>query len=222
MKNIIFPSEPFTQEKMDDLLVQLRQSLESNFHLLDTSEKQLAAFQKYITVFHPHFIVWLSAMQNSCITVTGKNAASENILLEIGEDHQLMLWDFMRQFQISLVLPNTRQYIKLLPTIKLINMTMKLGVEHKNATGPALVIFLLEEMSKTFIPWMEKVAREHGATDFTYTEAHGEADVPHADLARDAFWAEYALYKNHIHFFDRVKLTFQNVEDLLYSIFSAD
>jgi hypothetical protein len=221
MKNIVFPSAPFTQEKMDDLLVQLRQSLESNLALLDTYEKQLAAFQKYITAFHPHFIVWLSAMQNSCVTVTGKDAASENILLEISEDHQSMLWDFMRQFQID-IMPNARNYIKLLPTIKLINMTMKLGVEHKNATGPALVIFLLEEMSKIFIPWMAEIAKEHRATDFTYTETHGEADVRHVDLARDAFWAEYALYENHIHTFDRVKLTFQNVEDLLYSIFSAD
>jgi len=98
---------------------------------------------------------------------------------------------------------------------------MMLGVKHRNGSGPAAVIYLLEELSKVFIPWMEKVAKDLNPTaNLTYTKKHGEADAKHSTLALDAFWAEYALWEEQPHAHERPKAAIQNVNELLGLIFS--
>jgi hypothetical protein len=67
---------------------------------------------------------------------------------------------------------------------------MSLGISLNRGIGPATVIFFLEEISKAFIPWIEETAREFGATDFLYTEKHGEADEAHSVQALHAVLAE--------------------------------
>jgi hypothetical protein len=176
--------------------------------------EQRNVFEKYVSVFHPHFIVWVAGMQNSCSSTTGKYAASDNIELELSEDHQKMLFNFMAQINIF---PSNEQYKKLQLAIDTVNQVMAYGIKHKAGAGPAMVIYLLEESSKQFIPWMEEVAIEHGITDRTYIEKHGEADQRHASLALEAVLVEDATHPDKD---QQIDVAFNGIFQLLSIVFS--
>lgn len=202
---------------IEDILIlrakSIQSTLRSSLLLVNEHSKERKVLVNYITVFHPHFIPWMAAMQNSCITPEGLFASSDNILLEIMEDHQKMLWDFMHQINIR---PNVEIYEKLLPVIVSVSKIMNESVRLKNGTASSTVIFLLEESSKIFIPWIERAAKGNNATDFTYTKKHGEADEKHSGLALRAACAEYAHTKRDEH----IQEAFECTHNLLETIFS--
>ncbi|HPI41884.1 MAG TPA: hypothetical protein PLJ21_13835, partial [Pseudobdellovibrionaceae bacterium] len=107
-----------TQDKVIDYARRICAMLRADLPNMKQPEAQRNVFEKYITVFHPHFIVWVAGMQNSCSSTTGKYAAADNIELELIEDHQKMLFDFMGQLNIY---PNNNLYKKLQPAIDAIN-----------------------------------------------------------------------------------------------------
>lgn len=204
-----------TEEKIVGFARQINVTLTEKIRLLkkQKSDARLIVLTRYISVFHPHFIVWVSAMQNSCVSAVGNFAANDNIFVELTENHQKMLWDFMNQLNIT---PSIEEYEKLLPSINAINEIMVFGVKNKMGIGPASVIYLLEESSKIFIPWIGEVAKNHQATDMTYIEKHGEADTNHANLARTAI-IEEAKIKPEIN--DEISIAALAVGQLLDYIF---
>ncbi len=154
---------------------------------LKTKKQKKIALQKYFCAIHPHFIVWVAAMQNSANSGIARSAALNNIHCELIEDHQIMLYKFMQQIGVQF---DEKLYEELFPRIEEINRVMSLGVSMRRGIGPATVIFFLEEISKVFIPWIEETARELGATNFLYTQKHGEADEAHSLQALNAVLAE--------------------------------
>lgn len=202
-----------THAKIIPLANSLKEELQLCINKLDTSEKQMRVFERYITVFHVHFIPWVSAMQNSVVTPVGQYAASDNILLELAEDHQRMLWNFMARVGVE---PNVKVYQQLLPAIDKINNILVSSVKTQNGMGSSAVIFFLEETSKVFIPWLENVAVAHGSDELTYTKKHGEADSKHSTLALEAVCAEY----QHGEYDAYYKFAFEAVRNLLTLIFS--
>lgn len=187
--------------------------IKAKLSFINTKDQIRLAFTRYLSVFHPHFIVWVSAMQNSVRSPIAKYAAEDNILLELVENHQDMLLNFMAQINIT---PSFKEYLNLKHDINLINRVNIYGVKAKMGVGPATVIYTLEELSKIFIPWMEKAAKKMGATDFTYTRNHGEADKQHSHLAYEASVAEY---KNETNYTYEHNLAYQAVVHLLHNIF---
>jgi hypothetical protein len=181
-----------TEEKIANFAKQINNTLVKKIELLKNQESdvQLAVLERYISAIYPHFIPWVAAMQNSCVTSMGKFAANDNIFLELTENHQQMLWDFMIQINIK---PNTQAYEKLLPHIDNINEIMISGVKRKIGVGPASIIYFLESASEIFIPWMGEVARNNNATNMIYVEKHGEFDKKHADFAREAIIEEVKI-----------------------------
>lgn len=199
---------------LKDAAQQLRENLAA--HLSTITEKSAGSiFINYVSAIHPHFIAWVSAMQNSCVTPLGKYAAADNLCLELSENHQQMLLDFMQQMLIQPHAAVYRGYLleKIIP----INKVMAAGVEHHNGIGASAVIYLLEETSKAFIPWIEEMAIKKGAQNLEYTQKHGAADEKHASLALDAFAAECALGTNEHDKY--VQYAIEGVEGLLEVIF---
>jgi hypothetical protein len=188
---------------------------------MDENDIQKMVFTRYISVFHPHFIVWVAGMQNSCITPTGKYAASSNIVLELVENHQGMLWDFMSQCGVT---PDAEEYKKLLPEIGKVNKFVAVtGVKFHHGYFPAAVIYFLEEASKVFIPWLAKAARNLGAKKMQYPDAHGEADFLHSDLAFEAVIAESQIdcVSKPTDVSDGLQLVYKSVRELLFKIFDG-
>ncbi len=157
---------------------------------------RLRVFEKYVTVMHPHFIVWVSAMQNSCVTPIGKYAAMDNVLVELSEDHQKMLFNFTGQFGVY---PNVKVYQEALPMIDTINEIVILrSIKTFNGAGVSIIIYALEQLSQDFLVWMHDAAIQEfkdsgNKVDVTYIEKHGHADIKHANLAKQAVLAEIVL-----------------------------
>jgi hypothetical protein len=50
-------------------------------------EVRRMVFEKYLTIFHPHFITWLAVMQNSCNSAAGGHASKDNLMVELTGNH---------------------------------------------------------------------------------------------------------------------------------------
>jgi hypothetical protein len=167
------------EKYLSDLARQLSDHIGSLLKEHKTSADKQKVLVRYITAIHPHFIIWVTAMYISAKTSEARMAALDNLKLEISENHQAMLFNFMEQMNI---LPCSEEYERLFPVInKVQNTAAKL-----NSVTTATVIYLLEESSKVFIPWIEEVAVSLQASDLTYTRKHGEADDLHARQALNA------------------------------------
>jgi hypothetical protein len=179
-------------------------------------EHVMKVFERYISVFHPHFIVWLYGMQSSCITADGKYAAADNAHLELKDDHQMMLFEFMKQLNVE---PNIQTYKQLLPQIKGVNRVMHFGVKNRKGAGPSMVIYLLEKSSEVFIPWMDEIAQRHHVKNRVYTETHGIAYLKHSGLAKAAVLSEYKASKDIPLHIDKA---YEATSALLLHIFSEE
>lgn len=185
----------------------LKKSLKNYLEKEKTTGYKKMTLQKYLTIFHAHFIAWLATMQNSCITPKGIYAATDNLQLEIVENHPGMLMSFMSQIEVysDYNIYRNKDFCDILQEI---NIIFTKCLEQKNGFPASHVIYTLEETSALFIPWIEKIAIEFGAKDLIYTEKHGEADILHASLGLEATASElhnFMSRDNSYEFIDEIR-----------------
>jgi hypothetical protein len=129
---------------------------------------------RYAAAIEPNFTYWLSAAVISAKSLQGRFAACENLEAEIKENHRGMLRAFVAQAR---ALPDdaAQKEVQLI-----VNQCQEL-IGQLNGTVTFAVMAILENTSALFIPFIERIGKRLGVTDLTYTRAHGEADIEHAN-----------------------------------------
>lgn len=141
---------------------------------LDLPEEKLREVaQRYCAAIEPNFVYWLSATNLSVNSIEAKYACSENLLIEIKDDHRKMLREFMRQIHCT---PSNEHYTCISKEVEGINLTIS---KLNSSTNLALMAYL-ENTSEIFIPVIEQIAIKLGAKDLMYTKVHGIADIRHS------------------------------------------
>jgi len=133
----------------------------------------------YAAAIEPNFIPWVAATTISARSLEARYAASENLRDEIEEDHQGMLRDFVTKARAQPT-PNHFDEVQ----IYVQNMRRTFG-SMDGLTNTALLAYL-ENTSAAFIPYLADLAKARGSTKYTYTDAHGVADIEHA---KQFLWA---------------------------------
>ncbi len=154
---------------------------------LHTKEQRLRALTRYFSIIHPHSIPLCSYMQNSVSHPAAEYAIADNIGLELKENHQYMLYLFMKQFGVSY---DAKEYDALVPIMHNIMTVLARGIPHKEGIAACLVIYMMEELSRVFIPWMQIIASDEGYENLEYTQKHGDADIMHSAQALFALTSE--------------------------------
>lgn len=183
---------------------------------LHTKEQRLRALTRYFSIIHPHFIPLCSYMQNSVTHAQAEYAAYDNISLELAENHQYMLYLFMKQFGVSY---DSKEYAALVPIMHNIMTVLARAIPTHEGAAACLVIYMMEELSKVFIPWMQIMAIDEGFQNLEYTQKHGEADEQHAALALIAFKSEYDDISDSAQT-SEIETVFENVILLFSKIFA--
>ncbi len=165
-----------------------KKKMQARLDELHTKEQRLRALTRYFSIIHPHFIPLCSYMQNSVSHPAAEYSIADNIGLELSENHQYMLYLFMKQFGVSY---DAKEYAALVPIMHNIMTVLARGVQTRKGAPACLVIFMMEELSKVFIPRMQIMAVDEGYENLEYTQKHGEADVTHAAQALFALDSEF-------------------------------
>lgn len=129
---------------------------------------------RYVAAIEGNFIPWVAAAAVSARTVQGRYAAEENLQTELRENHQGMLRDFAID---TFAQPLKIHYEEVYYAVQRIRRT----VGQMNGLQNIALLAYLENTSKAFIPFLENLAKTLGSRDLTYTQAHGVADIEHAD-----------------------------------------
>lgn len=154
----------------------------------ELSEEQMRQIiRRYTAAIEGNFVAWMGAAAITARSVQGRYAASENLWIEMKDDHAGMLRTFAKGAGAE---PQTSDYQAVAPGVESIRKMVGGMSGLKNLT----LMAVLENTSAEFIPLLEKFAVQLGASDFTYTKVHGEADVMHAD---QFVWAVEHETKHH-------------------------
>lgn len=130
--------------------------------------------QRYSAAIEGNFVAWMGATVITARSVQGRYAASENLWVEMKDDHAGMLRAFAKNAGAE---PNVEDYQYVDAAVQ---SARQMVAEMSGLKNLALMA-VLENTSAAFIPWLASLAKQLGATDFTYTDVHGEADIMHAD-----------------------------------------
>ncbi len=152
-------------------------------------EQKAKILRKYIAAIEGNFVSWMGAATICARSVQGRYAASENLWVEIKDDHAGMLRDFAKSAQCE---PGIEDYQAASGAV----MSMRGLVARLSGLECLTLMAVLEKTSAVFIPWLEDAAKELGSTNFRYTMVHGEADIGHADQFAWAVSHEMELYEN--------------------------
>jgi hypothetical protein len=159
----------------------------------DLSDEQLArVLLVYRALVEPYFIPMLAYTFPKCRSSVAREACRSNLLCEVSEDHPRMLNDFVKPALAHLDEQSVGWYIRARGgASQIIEPLMAPARFPRTFILNALVtLAALETTSQVFIPWLAEAAKRLGATDFTYTEKHGIADIAHADEFAKAVEAE--------------------------------
>jgi hypothetical protein len=202
-------------EKINSLKEWMTKHIDTLYDISDDQKR--AIIRRYVAAIQPNFIVWLSAAHVSCNSSYAQYACRSNLVCEISEDHRGMLYAFARDIDC---LPSQQDDEKVATEVDSINKLLaKYTSTHRGFIG-AYMMALLENTSCVFIPWLEKVAIQLGATDLRYTQTHGEADIEHADQFVRASIDESIMYHtSDIQLF--VDQAFSEIQELLRTIFCS-
>ncbi len=129
---------------------------------------------RYIAAIEGNFVSWMGATAITARSVQGRYAASENLWVEMKDDHAGMLRAFARGAGAE---PRTEDYQAVAVAVQSIRAMVGEMSGLKNLT----LMAVLENTSAEFIPMIEKFAVQLGTHDLTYAKIHGEADAAHAD-----------------------------------------
>lgn len=146
-----------------------------NFLPMSDIEPVIAAriIRRYTAAIEGNFVAWMGAAAISARSVQGRYAASENLWVEMKDDHAGMLHDFARAAH---ALPDAEDYEYVDKAVGKVRSLVAEMSGLKNLT----LMAALENTSAEFIPLLEEFARKQGSTNLKYTIMHGEADKDHA------------------------------------------
>jgi len=140
-------------------------------------DKERALIADYTAAVEPNFIPWVAATALSARSFQGRYAAQENLHEEITGDHQGMLRDFAK----SVI---TRPMVHNFDRVELYVKNMRRTFANMDGLTNVALLAFLENTSRAFIPYLADVASNLATDvidpDYTYTNAHGEADIKHA------------------------------------------
>lgn len=139
-----------------------------------TNEEALAFIRKYTAAIEGNFVAWMGAAAISARSVQGRYAASENLWVEMRDDHAGMLHAFARAANAE---PTADDFASVAEAVA----SVRSMVAEMSGLKNLVLMAVLENTSAQFIPLLEKLAVQLGSTNLTYTKIHGEADVAHAD-----------------------------------------
>ncbi len=130
--------------------------------------------RRYAAVFEGNFVSWMSAGVISARSPYARFAATENIWVELRDNHPGML----KTFAVSCgALPHPDDVVTVLVEVDAIR---KLVGELSGIKCIALMAFL-ENTSEVFIPYLASLAHRLGSSNYDYTNVHGKADALHAE-----------------------------------------
>jgi len=177
-----------------------------------SDEQARSLLKRYAAAIEPNFTYWMSAAVVSAKTQQGRYAATENLEVEIRDDHRGMLRNFVAQVG---ALPDRSVHDAVRSAVYPLH---ELASE-LNGTANLTIMAILENTSAVFIPYLERAAKNLGAKDLTYTKVHGEADIEHAKQFAWALKYELAKDSNHKTHFDHAA---KKTERLLKQIFKYE
>ena len=154
-----------------------------------TSAQAKVILSRYTAGVGDNFIKWLGAALVSARSLEARFAASENLMVEVRDNHPKMLRDFAKG---SGALPGREDYAHAAVCLDEIH----LHVRHMSGIYLISLIQLLETVSADYIPWLAAISKKLGNTNFNYCDIHGEADAHHAEQFRKAVVAESQFYKS--------------------------
>ena len=147
-----------------------------------------AALRRYTAAVTPNFVKWLCAASLTARSQDARYAASENVYVEIKEDHPGMLRDLARG---SDALPERADYESVEPFISEIQREVAV------MNGLFLIAFsgCIEHTSLEYVPWIGKISHRLGNTNTRYIDVHGEADISHTEQLTWALNKEAAMHE---------------------------
>lgn len=172
-----------------DLLIQeARKEVEGFVMPADEYTDHRLIIARYVAAFAVNFTDWIGKTLPWARHELAQFALRDNLRCEQGQDHIGMLLNFARQAGVHAT--DLGSY----HVSQKVAMIRNLLRDTSNAGLAGLVILsVLEETSKIFIPVLEDMGRRLGITDLTYTQVHGEADAQHSEAFIRALKAELAV-----------------------------
>jgi hypothetical protein len=154
-----------------------------------TPQSAQRLIRRYTAAIEGNFVAWMGATAISARSIQGRYAASENLWVEMKDDHAGMLHAFARDAQ---ALPSAEDFAYVEEVVEHVRGVVAEMSGLKNLT----LMAILENTSAEFIPLLESLAKSLGSTNLKYTLIHGEADIVHADQFSWAVEYEKAHYEN--------------------------
>lgn len=134
----------------------------------------------YAQIFEGNFVSWMAGAVLTARSPYARYAASENLWVELKDDHPGMLRAFIESCQVK---PQTSKSLAELEQIR------KQVGELSGLKNIALMA-ILENTSEIFIPHLATLAKQLGCQNFQYTDTHGAADILHAEQFTQALEEE--------------------------------
>jgi len=152
-----------------------------------TKDECRQIIRRYAAGVGGNFVTWLAAGVVSCRSIEGRYAASENVHIEIRDNHPAMLRRFAEG---SGAVPSADDY----RFAELAALPVQTEVSNMSGLFMIALVGTLENISLDYIPWLGAISRRLGNTDMEYVDIHGEADIAHADQFCWALEKEAAQY----------------------------
>lgn len=161
--------------QINDTISQARNLVESFLPKEDVSdERARLIIRRYVAAIEGNFVSWMGAAAITARSVQGRYAASENLWVEMKDDHAGMLRAFARGAGAE---PLAEDHQSMAVAIQ----SVRTMVGEMSGLRNLALMAVLENTSAAFVPLLETLAVQLGAPDLTYTKVHGEADIAHAD-----------------------------------------
>jgi hypothetical protein len=145
-----------------------------------------------------------------------REVIAENLECEKRQDHSGMLFDLLLEAKS---LPTRQALFHMGPIMK------RVREEQRDPTSIGLFgtmhFAMLENTSLEFIPDIGRRAQRQGATNLTYVEIHGEADIKHARAFIDATQHEAAMGYDYTTLAIRASHLTVDIMDRIYTVRSG-
>lgn len=173
-------------------------------------EQASAILYTYAQIFEGNFVSWMAGAMLTARSPYARYAASENLWVELKDNHPGMLRAFIESCQVK---PWPNKSLAELEKVR-----QEVG-ELSGLKNIALMA-ILENTSEIFIPYLAILAKQLGCQNFEYTDAHGVTDILHAEQFTKALQEEIEQsYPNAQT--DIIQIT-EVTMDLLISIFNTE
>ncbi len=152
-------------------------------------ESKRRILKQYVAAIEGNFVSWMGTAAICARSIQGRYAASENLWVEMRDDHAGMLRTFAKSAGCE---PSTEDYQAVEDAV----LNIRHLVSRLSGLECLTLMATLEHTSAAFIPWLESIAKELGSDNLKYTVIHGEADIAHADQFAWAVSHEMTLHDN--------------------------